>query len=453
MKRIIIFISLETYLRNWIDAKAFKSIESNYEVLYVIPEYDWDISKIEKYGILNYKVIKQDRIRMFLFRRILMVTMFRFAKKSLAFRIKISYFSKKMWIVHKIVSLNGLFQIFVYVTKKILGRWNEFDDILRSYDPDLIIAPSLMADSFTIDMTYTANLRKVKSLILINSWDNLISKGVVPIQPTHLGVWGEQAVKQAIEVQNISRDKIKILGVPRFENYRVDNLKSKSVYDRNGIPLDKKIILYASTSLPFDDVSILRLLDNEISSNPKMQDYVVLFRPHPEMMWRVDEVNILEQGFNNVYLDDQIADFYLSRFNYDNKEFSSSINTTDLSYYPDLLSTISAMVCPATTLSLEGLMNGKPCLMICFNDGKNKYLPPAQVAKYENVQQILSLKGVLPCYEEGQFLKKFNELIEISKDSKNATLIADGTKDIIYKDEVRYEDRLLNFVNHIIESV
>jgi hypothetical protein len=452
MKKIIIFISLETYLRNWIDANAFKLIESNFEVLYVIPEYDWDPKIIEKYGIFNYKIIKQDKSRMFLFRRILMVTMFRYAKKSLAFRIKISYFSKKMWIIHKIVSLNILFPIFVFLSKKILGKWDEFDNIIQAYNPDLVIAPSLMADSFTIDMTYTCNIRKVNSLILINSWDNLISKGVIPIQPTYLGVWGNQAVKQAIEVQNIRIDKIKILGVPRFENYSIGKLNSKSIYERNGIPLTKKIILYASTSLPFDDVSILKLIDDEISTNSQMQEYVVLFRAHPEMMLRVDELNILEQGFKNVYLDDQTASFYLSRFNNEKKSFASSINTTDLRYYPDLLSTISAMVCPATTLSLEGLMNGKPCLMICFNDDKNTYLPPGQVAKYENVQQILSLEGVLPCYYENEFLVNFNKLIEISKDLNNASIIADGTKDIVYKDDTPYENRLLNFVNQILDK-
>lgn len=450
MKKIIVFISLETYLRNWIDAKAFKSIESNFEILYVIPEYDWDISKIEKYGITNYKVIKQSKFRKKLFRRILAVTMFRYSKKSVAFTIKTSYFSKKSSIVFKILSITLFFDIFLELSKLILGRWKEFSDVLDTYDPDLIIAPSLMADSFTIDMTYTSNLRKKKSLILINSWDNLISKGVIPIHPSYLGVWGKQAMKQALEVQNIPENIIKILGVPRFEQYGKIVYDAELIFKNNSISIDKKIILYACTSLPFDDISALKLIDQEISNNPKMKDYVILFRPHPEMMWRMDERNIQEEGFDNVYLDNQLVDFYNSRFKSSDKSFISSINNTDLSYYPALLDSIVAMVCPATTLALEGLINGKPCLMICYNDGKNFYLSPDQLAKYENVQEVLSLEGVLPCFSENDLIPLLNKLIDISKVSDCKAKIISGTRGIVFTDDKSYGDRLLNFVNEII---
>ena len=49
MKKIIIFISLQTYLRNWIDAGAFSELQKCHNILFIIPEYDWDPKEIENY--------------------------------------------------------------------------------------------------------------------------------------------------------------------------------------------------------------------------------------------------------------------------------------------------------------------------------------------------------------------------------------------------------------------
>lgn len=451
MKRIIIFISLQTYLRNWIDAGAFKELEKNYNILYLIPEYDWDPKEIENYGIKNYKVIKQASWRMFLFRRMLLVTMVRYSKRSMAFKIKISNFSRGMFILHKIVSRDIFYQVFMFFCKLILGKWKELDNIFEDYKPDLVLAPSLAADSFTIDLTYTSNLKNVKSMILINSWDNLISKGVIPIHPSYVGVWGNQGYEQAIRVQQLPKEKLKILGVPRFDSYNKGDSNSVSIHRVNGIPEDKKIILYATTGLPFDDIQALRVLDKEITDNPIYKDYVILFRAHPEMMQRVDEVNIMEAGLNNVYIDSQTANFYYSRFEIESGSYRSTINSTSLDYYPALLNTIIGMVCPATTLALEGLINGKPCVMICYNDGKNHHLSPEKMAKFENVQEILSLEGVYPCYESVELLNKFEIMISSAEDQKLAEKIKDATEAIVYKDEIPYSKRLNNFIDKVLE--
>ena len=271
-KNLIIFISLQTYLRNWIDAGAFSELHNKYNILYVIPEYDWNPKEIENYGIQNYKVIKQATWRKFLFRRILLVTMVRYSKRSMAFRIKIANFSGLMKWIHKVVSWDIFYQIFLTLCKFILGRWKELDEVFNNFKPDLVIAPSLAADSFTIDFTHTANKNKVKSLILINSWDNLVSKGVMPIQPTYVGLWGKQAWQQAVSVQRIAESKLIILGVPRFESYFSKDTSNISIHEVNNIPQNKKIILYPATALPFDDVQALTTLDREISSNPKYRD-------------------------------------------------------------------------------------------------------------------------------------------------------------------------------------
>jgi hypothetical protein len=218
----------------------------------------------------------------------------------------------------------------------------------------------------------------------------------------------------------------------------------------NNIPLQKKIILYAATIMPFDDIKALGLLNNELKNNSEFKDYVILFRAHPEMMERVDEGNLQECAFENVFIDIQTAKFYLSRFNKTEQYKSSTINETSLDYYPSLFQNIVAMVCPPTTLSVEGLINGKPCLMICYNDGKNHYLSPEKMAQYENVQEVLALEGVIPCFEESSFLENFRKLIRSSINTTSAEKIMQATKKIVYNDENEYAIRLNNFVQKII---
>ena len=108
------------------------------------------------------------------------------------------------------------------------------------------------------------------------------------------------------------------------------------------------------------------------------------------------------------------------------------------------------MVCPATTLSLEGLINGKPCVMICYSDDKNKYLSPDQIAKFENVQEILSLEGVFPCYEEGILLENFRKMLETCDNPVISEKIKEGTMAIVYSDKEPYGSRLSRFVEKVI---
>jgi len=290
----------------------------------------------------------------------------------------------------------------------------------------------------------------IKSLILINSWDNLVSKGVIPIQPSYLGLWGFQSIKHAVKVQQIHEKKLVILGVPRFESYFKKIKVSDSIHRFNDIPSNKKIILYASTVMPFDDITALKSLNDELINNPDFKDYVILFRAHPEMMARFDEVNLEDCNFEKVFIDKHTANFYRSRFNGSAKP--STINETSLDYYPTLLKNVVGIVGPPTTLTLEGLINGKPCLMICYNDGKNHHLSPEKMSKFENVKEVLSLEGVYPCYEEDELLNNFRKMITASSDNKLSKKIIQATDKFVYSDKLPYSKRLYNFIENIFQK-
>ncbi|MHB1195129.1 MAG: CDP-glycerol glycerophosphotransferase family protein [Longimicrobiales bacterium] len=455
-KSLVILISNENYLRNWIRAGAFEELRAGYRLHYVVArESYWDPALLKDYGIADYSVVEQPAYRKFLLRRLLLVTMFKHTRRSKAFRIKMRAVGPRWAWLYRFLALPVLYEVFLAGLRLGLPRWRDLARVLSRITPAAVIAPSLAADSLTIDTTYTANKLGIKSMLLINSWDNLVSKGVLPLPPDCVGVWGTQGIDQATRVQNVPRDRVVALGVPRFDRYfRKDAPKPDiDIHQFNGIPTDKKILLYGATSIPFDDMSALRILDREISDNPDYSDYVILFRPHPEMMKRVGERPFHECGFENVVLDRQLGDFYTQRFSNDESSFPKlTTNRAELEYYPALLSAIEVVVCPPTTLGVEGAMCGVPCLMICYGDKKNTYLSPDQVCQYENVEEILAMPGVVACHSESSLVECFRQAINFSRSEKARDALREATRFVVYRDDRPYAERLRILVDHLVSG-
>lgn len=451
---LVILISNENYLRNWIQAGAFSKLADAYNVHYVVAKDYWDPERIKDFGVEKFDIVSQSSYRKFFLRRLLTVTMFKHFKKSPAFEVKLRYIKPHLQWLYKFLASPIVFDVFLAFIKILLPKWGEFSRILRSHKPTAVIAPSLAGDSFTIDMTYTAKAMGVKSILLINSWDNLVSKGVLPMPPDCLVVWGDQGKSQAISIQGVPADRIKTLGLARFEPYFKEiGLENKwFIHEFNGIPKDKKIILYAATALPFDDMSVLEVLDTEISLNSDLCDYVILFRPHPEMMKRVSERDFNDCDFKNVFIDRQVGNFYRSRFQAASDDFPSFINNAALEYYPLLLKSVSCVVCPPTTLALEGALNGSPCLVIGYSDGKNTKLSPDQICKYGFMSDLLAMPGVIPCFREDSLQESFKNLIEISLNSEARSTLVNSTRGIVYRDDIPYAGRLLKLVHEIVSD-
>lgn len=452
-KSLIIFLSNENYLRNWIRAGAFDALTKVYKVHYVVARDYWDPNKLKQFGIEEFDVVCQPKYRMFLLRRLLTVTMYKHAKKSRAFKIKLRFVRQQWAWFYRFLALPGLYEVFLGAFKFFLPKWFELEEVIRRINPAVVIAPSLAADSFTIDMTYTAKRLGVKSVLLINSWDNLVSKGVLPLPPDCLGVWGQQGINQASVVQNVPAERIVALGVPRFDRYFHENSSESGldIHHFNGIPRDKKIILYAATSIPFDDISALEILDRFITVDPAYSDYVILFRPHPEMLKRTGERSFADCRFSKVYLDQQVAAYYESRFGNED-DVPSYINNAELDYYPALLKAVDAVVCPPTTLGVEGAMNGAPCLMICYGDGKNTWLSPDQMCQYESVEEVLAMPGVVACHAEVDLIECFKKTIELSKNQQARDKLASATRYVVYRDSTPYPERLRILVDHLVSN-
>ena len=69
-------------------------------------------------------------------------------------------------------------------------------------------------------LSYSAKKQNIPLITLVHSWDNLPSRGLLAVKPDLLLVWNGIMQKQAVELHQIKKENIKIVGVPQFEWYR-----------------------------------------------------------------------------------------------------------------------------------------------------------------------------------------------------------------------------------------
>ena len=65
----------------------------------------------------------------------------------------------------------------------------------------------------------SAAKRKVPTMVLVPSWDNLTSKGFFPVRPDRITVWNETMRQEAVTVQGLSPERVRVTGAPQHDVY------------------------------------------------------------------------------------------------------------------------------------------------------------------------------------------------------------------------------------------
>ena len=220
----------------------------------------------------------------------------------------------------------------------------------------------------------------IRTLFLIDNWDNLSSKSVFWAAPDFLTVWGAQSRDHAVEIHGIPAGRIRIIGTPRFQKYyEIDALKTQSHFAF-------EYVLFVGSALAFDELTALRLLEKELAAHPEVyRGLKVVYRPHP---WRADRHcpdRFEEAEFRHVVLDPQVRDAYY--------RVDTSVQP-GLDYYPTLLSRAHLVVGPLTTMLLEALICGTQVLAIAYDDGVHYTSPHNALKYYRHFEGIESIRGL-----------------------------------------------------------
>lgn len=447
--KALIVISGSIFVRNYLTTNALNGLRQEFDCKFLISstisERDFNISDdyIYRYRTspnqnLHYKILD------------LLMWKYQGKSKSFSYRIKRQFIIRNLIfnnprqfiiniykrLFYKIVIINRVFEKYYDFLKSGLEISKDINFAIERFNPSIVIFPSSAYDPDGFDLLSICKKKKIKTFFLVDNWDNLSSKSLLWEKPDFIGVWGEQSMIHASKIQNFEINKIFKIGTPRFDNYfllRNENLQSMFEY---------KYILFVGTSLAFDEASVLKHLDEIITTNKKLfPNTKIIYRPHP---WRAGNDSIIDLNLHNVIIDPQLKNKYLSKEN-------SSQYQPSLDYYPSLIKNAEFVIGGLTSMLIESLIFYKKFLALIYED-KNYITSPRQVyLNYTHFENINDISTVTFCDNlnnlEKLVIKTWETRLNVDKNQ------TDLQREYFYHyDGKSYSQKLIDYTKLILEN-
>ncbi|MBN1293313.1 MAG: hypothetical protein JXB48_15850 [Candidatus Latescibacteria bacterium] len=465
-KRVVLLISTDEYVRNYLLTAALSKVEMEYQCFFIASEKvtirDPLQSKKNFLGFiaLNQKLIKRNQ-------RMFDVMMWRFRKKSSAFYFRFLRYlqidllkwntdlPQYLKNISKFIIYNAKDQRWLYCIlfgnrlvfpfyKKFRGANipinGELYAKIKEISPDLLVFPSSAYDPIGNDLIRIGVSQGIKTLFLIDNWDNLSSKSLFWIRPDYLGVWGEQSKKHAREIHGFDDRKIFTLGTPRFDAY----------FTRRNTPLessfDFRYILFTGCAIAFDEVSTLLTLEHSLESNKELcRGLKIVYRPHPWRQTRIYEPLFVEKQFTHIIIDPQVKEAYYSNTctNSIGKNFQPS-----LEYYPSLLQNAVFVIGPLTTMLIEALLFYKKVIALAYDDGVHLTSPHNALKYYTHFEGIEKIEGMTICRDQKELEKYIVTFLHETKVVNKEKLDSD-LHYYLFNDGIGYPKRLEKVLKQI----
>jgi hypothetical protein len=447
--RILIGMPTDIALRAFVESGAMLELADRYDlfgfktegVLGGFPE----ASGIRDAGVVAWAPWR-DRIRYHLSE----LSIFAGRSRTAVMRAKTKLIGGRRGLLFSALGRRGVYELVDALAEGLVGRVVAIDAMLERTAPDAVIIPYGGLNSFTIDVLKSAHRQRVPVIMLNYNWDNVGSKGLLPRWPDVLCVWGEDMARLAQHVFRLPSDRLPVIGAAHFEHYfdpeRMDAAAAEAArLVEDGIPR----LLFAGGSRGHAEVPYLEQLEAAIEDG-RLPRIRVIYRPHP---WRDArrERNFYDVGFKHVEMDPQLA----GRFTPEtiNRNWPGKAKATyapALSYYPVLLQSVSAIITPLSTLSLEAALVGQPILAMA---GFEEEWLKRSLDTFEHIQRLRRLPGVLECRDPATFVDRVRHLLELAANPDVREELREGTRPIVYReDKTTYGQRLVGVVDEVVRS-
>jgi hypothetical protein len=461
--RILLALSEDIYVRNYLRTDALSTLRERHDVSIVAPDglaLSAEIGMSDGFAGFYSRDSRLDRRHLWLFQ----ILMWRYRRKSrtffyrwmrgsrlsevnftgswLAVALRISKWAvwsvlNPRWIFLTILGSAALFPLaFRFLRSRLLPN-RSLQSLVRNGMYDVIVFPSAAYDSMSVDLVRISEDLGIPSVCLIDNWDNLSSKTLFWARPTLLGVWGEQARDQAVTIHGFDRDAVVLLGTPRFEGY--------FHFSRTGalqrIYADP-YVLFVGSAMPFDEIGSLHEIEKALVSLGR-PDLSVVYRPHPWQQKRRTDATFRPLEFRQTQLDVQIEVAYSRGVR---PETTDPGFQPDLAYYPSLLFGAEVVVGPLTTMLLEASLCQRPVVALSYADGHHFSPPKRYLTHFDGVDRVA---GFTFCDDRAELKQKIRDALaaEVDAEDYRAT-----TQYYLFRDELSYSQRLNNLVQKALDQ-
>ena len=238
------------------------------------------------------------------------------------------------------------------------------EKFFKKYRPDLVFCPHVLA-RFDLLFLKTSKKFGVKSIAVVNSWDNLSSRGMMRFFPDHLIVHNEVIRKEAISLNGYPENRISVVGIPHFDYYTSDERSSREdFYNRVKIPPDKEIILFCPAGSRMNDTEwqVIKMLDDAIKEGKINFLAHMLVRQPPNADMVMGEL----KGSENTTFDRMSHKFETGDSNDWEWTKDDMIHLADSLYYSKMV------INYASTMTIDAAAFNKPVINIVFDGWEKK---------------------------------------------------------------------------------
>ncbi|MBU1179780.1 CDP-glycerol glycerophosphotransferase family protein [Patescibacteria group bacterium] len=275
--------------------------------------------------------------------------------------------------------------------------------LFDKYNPNLVFSTAILS-GMDFDILKEAKKRKIKTISMPKSWDNL-DRILFRVEPDIFLVQNENMKEQTVKHQAINPDKIKVVGFPQFDIYKEDVLTSKEAYcEKKGLDSNLPILFLGSEGIwsegderIFEEIILCRERGEVKSCN-------IVVRPH----FSIAHKNTYEKfrQYKNICIDNffRKSNFFGDKWDPTRED---QIDLTNLLYH------CSALITFASTLALDSACFNKPVIAVAYgiNFKNNKDITEV-IYKKGYYEQVAETGAPMLVYSKEELVSAINQSIE-----------------------------------------
>ena len=296
---------------------------------------------------------------------------------------------------------------------RIIFRDRYFKQYFDKYKPDAVILLSTVHNE-SYYIFQRAYIEKVKTIHIVESWDNPSAKLESLQIPDYSIVWNQTMCDELNEFLGIDKKRIFITGSP-FHDIAADKFKLSSkneVAKRYGMDPRYSWVVIASTldNLYPDFNFFLKKLDNLIKEKSFKKDFQILIRPHPQAISGysvgdgIDELKKIKEKYDYIYFDiPKVIESKLPVY----------MDKEDIRNYADILKVSDVVLSFFSTATIDAAALDTPVILPAFENIEQKSFFPTmkQRIEFTHHSKLISTGGVSVVYNYDDLVQEINKYI------------------------------------------
>jgi hypothetical protein len=244
--------------------------------------------------------------------------------------------------------------------------------LFDTYSPNLVFITSPVDFAFNDMVSIEARRRKARIISMVRSWDNLSHHGLLAVIPDRFVFQNKWLQESAAMFQCIPSElrRTDPIGIPHYDSYK--NPRSliegrDAFFKRMNLDPAKKLIFAGGAEYYYSEDALPKLLDGMIESGTIQKPTQVIFRPHPNSMFKNEDYEFSKLK----HVTPNVASVFE-----DPRSFTDSRTFVNLLYHSDVTINI------ASTLSIDAAAFDRPTIAIDFDD------PTKKLSYWESVHRF-----------------------------------------------------------------